>query len=310
MSTPKSFVAVAGAAGHLGSLIALSLRTRNIAVKALVRPGTAASRTQALRDAGVTIAEVEMTNVLSLTETLQGASTVVSALQGLRDVILDVQGALLNAAVAAKVSRFIPSDFAIDFTKTAPGSNRNLDLRREFHATLDESGIKWTGILNGGFMELLISGQLPLINDNWHRIMCVGSTDQKWDFTTVPDVAAYTAAVAADPNPTPRILRIAGDSFNAKDLATVVSRVRGHKYTTMWAGNVGFIRIMIPILKFFIGGVQDKLLPPWQGLQYLENMVSGKGKLDSLDNDKYPELVWTTVEQALKELDAEKAKST
>jgi uncharacterized protein YbjT (DUF2867 family) len=128
MSTPKSFVTVAGAAGHLGSLIALSLRKRNVAVKALVRPGTAASRTQKLRDAGVTIAEVEMANVLSLTETLEGASTVVSAFQGLRDVILDIQGALLNAAVAAKVPRFIPSDFALDFTKTAPSSNRNLDL--------------------------------------------------------------------------------------------------------------------------------------------------------------------------------------
>ena len=165
MTTPKSFVAVAGAAGHLGSLIALSLRKRNVAVKALVRRGTAASRTQTLRDAGITIVEVEMTNVLSLTETLEGASAVVSALQGLREVILDIQGALLNAAVAAKVPRFIPSDFALDFTKTAPGSNRNLDLRREFHAKLDESGIKWTGILNGGFMELLISGKLPLIND-------------------------------------------------------------------------------------------------------------------------------------------------
>jgi len=310
MSTPKTFVAVAGAAGHLGSLIALSLRTRNVAVKALVRPGTAASRTQKLRDAGVTIAEVEMSNIPSLTQTLEGASAVVSALQGLRGVMIDIQGALLNAAVAAKVPRFIPSDFSLDFTKTAPGSNRNLDLRREFHAKLDESGIKWTGIQNGGFMELLVSGQLPLINDKWHRILYIGSADQKLDFTTVPDVAAYTAAVAADPNPTPKILRIAGDSFNSKDLAAIVSRVRGQKYTTLWMGSVGLLRMMIPILKFFIGGVEDKLLPPWQGMQYLENMISGKGQLDPLDNDRYPELVWTTVEQALKDIDAEKAKST
>ena len=310
MSNHKSFVAVAGAAGHLGSLISLSLRRRNVAVKALVRPGTAASRTQTLRDAGVTIAEVEMTNVRSLTETLQGALALVSALQGLRDVILGVQGALLDAAVAAKVPRFIPSDFALDFTKTAPGSNRNLDLRREFHAKLDASGIKWTRILNGGFIEFLITGQLPLINDKWHRIIHMGSADQRFDFTTVPDVAAYTAAVAADPNPTPPILRIAGDSLNTKDLAAIVSRSRGQKYTTMWTGSLGFLRVMIPILKFFIGGVEDKLLPPWQGMQYLENMVSGKGKLDPLDNDKYPELVWTTVEQALQVADKEKVKST
>lgn len=91
MSTPSTFVAVAGAAGNLGSLIALNLRKRNIAVKALVRPGTTASRTQTLRDAGVIIIEVDMKDVPALTEILQGATTVVSALQGLRDVILGVR---------------------------------------------------------------------------------------------------------------------------------------------------------------------------------------------------------------------------
>jgi len=306
MSNPQKFVAVAGAAGHLGSLIALDLRKRKMAVKALVRPGTAASRTQILRDAGVVIEEVEFTNIPALTETLIGASTVVSALQGLRDVMLGAQGALLDAAVAAEVQRFIPSDFSLDFTKTAPGSNRNLDLRREFHAKLNESGIKWTSILNGGFMEMLTSGQMPMINDKWHRIMHFGSADQKLDFTTVPDVAAYTATVAADPNPTPTVLRIAGDSFSATDMAAIATRVRGQRYKPMWMGSVGFLRLLTSILKVFIGGVEDKLLPPWQGMQYLENMVSGVGILDPLDNDRYPDLVWTTMEKALIEADTEK----
>ncbi|KFY31372.1 hypothetical protein V493_01173 [Pseudogymnoascus sp. VKM F-4281 (FW-2241)] len=309
MPASQSFVAVAGGAGHLGSLIALNLRKRNVAVKVLVRPGTAVSRTQKLRDAGVIIAEVDMSDVPALTEALKGATTVVSALQGLRDVILGAQGALLEAAVAAKVQRFIPSDYSLDFTKTEPGSNRNSDLRREFHAKLEESGIKWTSVLNGAFMELVIGGEIPLINDKWHRIMYFGSADQKLDFTTIPNVAAYTAAVAADPNPTPKFLRIAGDSVNAKELAALVTRVRGQTYTTMWTGSVGFLRMLIVVLRMFMGGVEDKLLPAWQGMQYLENMVSGAGKLDPLDNDRYPGLAWITVEQALKEADAEKAKA-
>jgi uncharacterized protein YbjT (DUF2867 family) len=308
MSNPEGFVVVAGAAGHLGSLIALNLVKRDVTVKALVRPGTAASRTSSLRDAGVTIVEADLTDVPALTETLKGASTVVSALQGLGDVILGVQGALLDAAVAAKVQRFIPSDFSLDFTKTEPGSNRNLDLRRQFHTQLDKSGIEWTSILNGAFMELITGGKLPLINDSWHRIMHFGSADQKLDFTTVPDVAAYTAAVAADPKPTPKFLRIAGDSFSPTELAATVTQLRGQEYSTMWTGNVGFLQTLIWILKFFIGGVEDKLFPPWQGMQYLANMVSGKGKLDPLDNDRYSGLVWTRVEKALKEADAEKAK--
>lgn len=66
---------------------------------------------------------------------------------------------------------------------------------------------------------------------------------------------------------------------------------------------------MIWVLKIVIGGVEDKLLPVWQGMQYLENMISGQGKLDPIDNDRYPELRWITVEQALREADAEKRKS-
>ncbi|KAE9376383.1 NAD(P)-binding protein [Stipitochalara longipes BDJ] len=310
MATPQNFVAVAGAAGNLGQLIAFALRKRNAAVKAIVRPGTAPSRTQKLRDSGVIIAEVDYNNLPALKEALQGATAVVSALQGLRDVMLGTQGALLKAAVASKVQRFIPSDYALDFTKTKLGTNRNLDLRREFHVELDKSGIQWTSVLNGGFMELLLSGNLPLINDAWHRIMYFGSVDQVLDLTTMVDTAAYTAAVAADPNPTPKFLRIAGDKFSSKELAATVSKVRGREYTPMWMGSVGFLRVITKLMKFVIGGEKTKLLPPWQGLQYLENMVSGAGTLDPLDNDRYPELTWTTVEAGLKEADAQKAKKT
>ncbi|KAK1060618.1 hypothetical protein LTR74_011751 [Friedmanniomyces endolithicus] len=149
---------------------------------------------------------------------------------------------------------------------------------------------------------------MPMINDKWHCINYFGSADQKLDFTTVPEVAAYTAAVAADPRPTPIILRIAGDSFSATDLAAVATRLRGQRYKTMWIGSVGFLRGLISILKFLIRGVEDTLLPAWQGMQYLENMVSGDGTLDPLDNDRYPDLTWTTVEKALREVDAEKDK--
>lgn len=232
--------------------------------------------------------------------------TVVSALQGLRDVMIDAQGALLKASVAAKVQRFIPSDYALDFTKTKPGTNRNLDLRREFHSELEKSGISWTSVLNGGFMELLLGGELPLINDTFHRILYFGDVNQALDLTTMADTATYTAYVAVDPNPTPKILRCSAAKFNSVDLAKTVTKVRGREYKPMWVGSVGFLRAMTKILKIIIGGENTKLLPPWQGLQYLENMVCGDGELNPVDNDRYPEIQWTTLEMGMKQLDAEK----
>ena len=296
MASP--FVAVAGASGGLGQLVAMQLVKRGVAVKALVRPNTDPSRTEKLRSAGVVITPVNLSEVSSLTHELNGAISVVSTLQGLKEVIHTAQGNLLEAAVAAKVPRFIPSDFALDFTKTKPGSNRNLDLRREFHAQLRNSGISWTSILNGGFMDLM-AGNSPMINRKSHKIPYIGQPTQLLDFTTMLDTAAYTAAVAADPNPAPNFLRIAGDTVSPQDIADAQAKVDGARYKPSWMGPVGFMEFMIRGLRLF--GGEKEILPVWQQLQYMTNMYSGDGKLEPLDNDRYPELSWTKVEDFLRQ---------
>lgn len=302
MST-QSFVVVAGATGGMGKLITEELVKRNVAVKALVRPGTTKSRTELLSKLnGVTVVEVDMANTAVLIQELTGAICVVSSLQGLADVILKAQGQLLDAAVAAKVSRFIPSDFSLDFTKTKPGSNRNLDLRREFHPVLERSGIAWTSILNGAFMDLLAS-EMSLVDRKKRKVVYVGNADQKIDFTTMADTAAYTAAVAADPNPTPKFLRIAGDVLTANELAAVAARADGKNpdkpFSASWIGSQWLFEFMISAMKRLMGG-EDKIMPPWQGMQYMANMFSGQGKLDPIDNDRYPEVKWTKVEDFLR----------
>lgn len=291
MASP--FVAVAGASGGLGRLVAMELAKRGVAVKALVRPNTDPSRTERLRSAGIAITPVDMSEVPALTRELTGAISVISTLQGLRDVIHSVQGNLVEASVAAKVPRFIPSDFSLDFTKTKPGSNRNLDLRREFHARLETSGIAWTSILNGAFMDLMV-GDSPMINHQSRKVPYIGQPTQLLDFTTMADTAAYTAAVAADPNPAPNLLRIAGDTVNVQDIAVAQSKVQGARYQPSWMGPVGSMEFMIRALRLF--GGENETLPTWQRLQYMTNMFSGTGKLEPLDNDRYPELTWTKVE--------------
>lgn len=296
MTSP--FIAVAGATGGLGQLVAKALIKRGATVKALVRPNTNPSRTETLRNAGVTITPADLSTVQDLTRELNGATCVVSTLQGLRPVIQGVQGKLLEASVAAKVSRFIPSDYSLDFTKTKPGSNRNLDLRREFHDQLRNSGIAWTSILNGGFMELM-AGNSPMINHKGRKVSYIGDKTQLLDFTTMADTAAYTAAVVMDPNPTPNFLRIASDTVNAIDIAQAAANVEGAPYTPGWMGTIGSTELMIRILRLF--GGENELFPMWQGMQYMVNMFSGDGKLDPLDNGRYPDLTWTKIEDFFRE---------
>jgi hypothetical protein len=211
----------------------------------------------------------------------------------LKDVIHTAQGKLLEASVAAKVPRFIPSDFSLDFTKTKPGSNRNLDLRREFHVQLKNSGIAWTSILNGAFMDLM-AGDSPMINHKSRKVPYIGQASQLLDFTTMMDTAAYTAAVAADPNPAPNFLRIAGDTVSVQDIADAQTKVQGVRYTPSWMGPVGLMEFVIRVLR--LSGGEKETFPVWQRMQYMTNMFSGAGKLEPLDNDRYPELSWTKVE--------------
>src|SRR5689334_2075959 len=132
-----STIVVAGATGNLGGRIVRALVERRACVKALVRQGTTPDRLGRLQQLGVTIAAVDWSHASQLIPVCSGASCVVSALQGLKDVIVETQTVLLDAAIKAGVPRFIPSDYSIDFTKLPLGTNRNLDLRREFHQRLN-----------------------------------------------------------------------------------------------------------------------------------------------------------------------------
>jgi hypothetical protein len=215
---------------------------------------------------------------------------------GLEEVVIGLQTRMLEAAVAAGVRRFVPSDFALDFTRTAPGRNRNLDLRRRFKQRIDHAPIRATSVLNGGFMDLL-TGQAPMILPRWRRVLHWGSADQRYDFTTKDDVARYTARVALDPSP-PRILRIAGDQVSPRDLARIMTDISGTRFRTLRAGGTGQLGLFIRLAQAFDRDPQA-VFPPWQGMQYLRDMAEGRGKLDPLDNDRYGPLPWTRVRDLL-----------
>lgn len=100
-------IVVAGATGNLGGRIVNCLLERGVEVRAVVRAGTAGDRLERLAGAGVRVVPLDMQDRAALIAACTGASAVVSALHGLRDVIVDVQSVLLEAAIEAGVPRFI-----------------------------------------------------------------------------------------------------------------------------------------------------------------------------------------------------------
>lgn len=296
-TTPS--IAVAGASGDLGERIVRALAGRGASVRALVRPGLAAAERARIEGMGASLAAADPTDRRALAAACVGTGCVVSALSGLRPVMIDRQSILLDAAVEAGVPRFIPSDFSADFTRTPPGRNRNLDLRREFMARADQAPIRVTSVLNGAFMDML-GAEMPLIQKRIHRVIYWRSADQPLDFTTKDDVAAYTAAVALDTT-APRMLRIAGDTATAREIAQVLTGLAGAPYKPLGVGGIGVLGAMIRLTRL-LAPQRDATFPPWQGMQYMRDMFSGDGKLHPLDNRRYPDLRWTRIADHLARL--------
>ena len=278
-------VLLAGVGGDLGGRIARALVARGADVRALVRVGVKPGSFPP----GVTPVPVDYGDPRSLMHACHGAACVVSALNGLEPVILEAQGRLLDATVAAGVPRFIPSDFSLDFTRTRPGDNRNLDLRRHFMDRVDRTPIRATSILNGAFADLL-TGEAPIVLQRPRRILYWGDADQPLDFTAKDDVARYTAAAALD-SEAPRILRIAGDTVTPRVLATLMTDLTGRPFGLWRAGGLRRLSLLIRIARA-VTPASDAVFPAWQGMQYLRDMASGRGRLLPLDNDRYGQMPW------------------
>jgi hypothetical protein len=235
-------------------------------------------------------------NPPALRRACDGASCVVSALNGLEPVIVGMQGKLADAAVAVGVPRFIPSDYSLDFTKTRPGDNRNMDLRRAFMARIDGMPIQVTSVLNGAFADLL-TGTAPIVLHKQRKILYWGSADQPLDFTAKDDVAAYVAEVALDAA-APRFLRIAGSTVSPRQLVALMTELTKQKFGLWRPGGIGLLGVLIGIARTLTPR-NDDVFPAWQGMQYLRDMASGRGKLEPLDNDRYGRRPWTSARDVL-----------
>ena len=297
MSDPPLIV-LAGASGNLGKRIAKALLGRGASVRALIKPGVSQVKRAELASLGVTLVEASLTDRTALQKACEGAACVVSALQGLREVIIDAQGALLDAAAGAGVARFIPSDFSIDFTQLCEGENRNFDLRREFHERLEHAPLASTAIYVGAFAEVL-SYNIWLLNLVDRTVGYWEDPDWKLDFTTIEDVASYAAAATLDPD-APAVLRFASFQQSPRDIADAARRVFGMRFHLLRLGSREELAARNRELRTAHPEGEREIYPVWQQGQYMQSMFATRHV--ALDNRRYPHIVPTPLDVMLSRL--------
>ncbi|MEU1663919.1 NmrA family NAD(P)-binding protein [Streptomyces sparsogenes] len=296
--TTASKTLVVGATGLLGSQIVSALLDKGAPVRALVRPGTKGDKKAALaalEARGLELVEGDITDpVEKLAAAIGDATTVISAVQGGPELIVDGQVNLVRAAERAGARRFVPSDFAVDITKLDDGDNFMIDWRRQAAAAYGDTSLDVISVLNGAFYEVMI-GFMEIVDWEAGTVSHWGDADQPLDITSVADTAAFTAAVALDPQ-AKGTHRFAGEVLSMRQFHQTLERATGRSLALKNLGTTDELRAEITRQAGLTQNPFD-----YVGLQYQWCMVTGKAKFDTLDNTKYPEITPGSLEDFVRE---------
>ena len=292
-------VLVAGSTGMLGSkIVSALLDKRNIDVRAMVRLLNDSNdenrqKIEAMQAKGATIVEGNLMEPETLLPLCGGVDVVVSAV-GNNEVTVPGQKHLIDAARQQGVKRFIPSDYSVDYRKLDYGDNDNLDKRKEVFEYLQQSGLEYTLVLNGAFMDNVGTPYMPQFDLEHQTFQYWGDGDTPLDFTTTDDTAKYVAEAVSDPELANTALEVVGDVLTAKQLKAAYEEATGNQLKEKPLGSVAELQAWIAARKPSASSPVE-----YVPQQYKYTMVSGKGKLDRLQNDRYPHIKPITVKQFL-----------
>ncbi len=302
--TTKSTVLVVGSTGMLGfKIVAALLDKGSIDVRAMVRSSNDSNaenrqKIEAMKAKGAAIVEGDLMQPETLLPLCEGVDVVVSAV-GNNQVTVPGQKHLIDAAKQQGVKRFIPSDYSVDYRKLDYGDNDNLDKRKEVFEYLQLMGLEYTLILNGAFMDNVGTPYMPQFDLEHQTFQYWGDGETPLDFTTTDDTAKYVAEAVTDPDLANTALEVAGDVLTAKQLKAAYEEATGNQLAEKPLGSVAELQAWIAAKKPSASSPVE-----YVPQQYEYTMVSGKGKLDHLQNDRYPQIKPLTVKQFLSKGDS------
>jgi uncharacterized protein YbjT (DUF2867 family) len=276
MSNETEPLLLVGGTGHLGSLILDALTNKGYPVRLLLRAGRTAPE-------GVEVVEGDLGDPRAVDAAVDGVAAVVCAVNGGPEVVVDGQLRLLAAAKAHGVGRFIPSDYSLDYFALDYGDNVFLDLRKRVAEAIEDSGVDHTFVLIGGFMENML--RRGAIDIEGGRMNFWGTGNEPVDVTAMADVARLVAEVVLDRRARNRRIQFAGDVVTSRSISMDYHRLTGRTLRLNHLGSVDELKEWIEKAKDKARSEMDYVFG-----QYAWAQLSGKGKLQRLMNDWYPQL--------------------
>jgi uncharacterized protein YbjT (DUF2867 family) len=197
MSTIKT-VALAGASGNLGpSILTALLNAGTFEVTILTRKDSTATF-----PSGVKVISVDYSSLSSLTAAMEGQDAVVSTLGMLA---MSTQTLMIDAAMAAGVKRFIPSEFGSDTynvkARPLPVYKGKVQIQQYLAKAAKESKLTYTEIINAGFFDWGL-GMGFFVNFKEHKATLYDGGDRPFSVTRLSAIGDAVVGVLQHPEET------------------------------------------------------------------------------------------------------------
>ncbi len=141
---------------------------------------------------------------------------------------------LARAALQARIPRYFPWQFGVDFDVIGRGSPQDifdaqLDVR-ELLRSQDQT--EWVIISTGMFMSYLFEPEFGVVDLKKSAVHALGSLDTAVTLTTPDDIGTLTAAVVfAQPRIRNEIVFLAGDTVTYSEVANKLQAALGYSFS-------------------------------------------------------------------------------
>lgn len=196
----STIVGIAGITGKFAQCLAKKLQAYpNVTIKGFCR--SLHKLPQAILGRyNIEVIQGEFDDEAAVEQFVRGTDIVICCYFGGPDVMDRGQKMLVDACAKEGVLRYLPSDFAVDYTKIPAGELFPKESAKIIKNYLVERKVAGVHVLVGSMMETFWSGYFQVFDAKTQTISYWGTGDEKWDLTTYETVAAYTAALAVDKN--------------------------------------------------------------------------------------------------------------
>ncbi len=246
-------------------------------------------------------------DIAALDRAVKGVDAVICAYGGLPELHLDAQLPLFRAVDRAGVKRYLAAGWNYDWRKIAFESEPIYDATRMFHSQVSiTSSVKPLHIFSGMLADVFFNkggdkGFLPKDCGVWDpaaKSMDVwGEGTEPWFFTTEEDAGRFgVEAVVAPDAEKGGFICVCSFAHSLEEVKAIYEKVRGVTVTMNKKGTAEDLYALSAA-----GREKDGRAGfwNWHRYEFHANCVSGIWNLENLQNDRFPRVKATTLEEYL-----------